>query len=274
MREITRSDLSHWTPPKPHSTRSLIHAFVGPRGSGKSCAMVDHLLHEMNKGYDGYANIAIKGPMERRGKFYECEAIVLDYLDIIFLEAKLKRGVIGLDEINLLFDALEHNNVGAKQFTAWVQQIRKYNAQLYFTTIDFGWANKRLRGQTDLLTYCRDMSFSQIGRECGFELGQVTRMTTYDLSGSTTGVAYSKDSNAEPAGIVYFESKYLWRYFDSMNTISRLDNQYQFTVKKRKVEIDVSGEDSTPDYPEDIPDPLDIPENDPIWQRAAGRKRR
>jgi|GEM_PF-2437607 hypothetical protein len=221
---------------------SLVLGIDGPRGGGKSLLLTLLDTLDMGNGLRCKSNLPIAGEVwNSAGKKVRVQSEELDYIRLVSTIDQMWDYIVSIDEINLLFDALDFQRNGSKMFHKFMQQIRKRRVSIYYTLQNFRWADNRIRWQTDILVSCMDMYFYPAFREKGLERGQLIEIKARDLSGVLTGQAYDAENNPQ---VFYgrFLAEPMWDYYDSGNIISAWENQVNVKYKKPTIEVDLTGE--------------------------------
>lgn len=122
----------------------MIHIYRGPRGSGKTLSMVKDALRCYNKGFKIYSNISSL----KFGQY-----ITSDFILSLNRSSKLKNCVLVIDEIELFFDSREFSQTQNKQFSRFLQQIRKRNIHILCTCQYISLIDIRIRQQLDSISY-------------------------------------------------------------------------------------------------------------------------
>jgi len=170
---------------------SLVTAFIGPRGSGKSVgatayAVIDYLL----AGKPVWSNM----PIELKVKYRDCEKIFrsepLDkaaLMDINEFESQFADGLILIDEMNIeIADSRRSMSNTMLWFDMMLQEVRKRKMNICYMLQAEEWAGSRSRWQTDIYVVCRDRAFLD-GHPTKDKIGRRSRWRLHDMSGIITG---------------------------------------------------------------------------------------
>lgn len=171
---------------------SLVTGIIGGRGGGKSCAatqigVIDYLL----AGYTVYSNMEIGCKVKYRDAEKDFSSIELDkvaLLDVKSADSAFERkSLILVDELNQeLGDALRSTTNKALFWSYVMQQIRKKQLDIIWTTQDETWTTNRTRFQTDIYIACRDAMFIR-GERSKKRKGRKSLWKVHDMSGIVTG---------------------------------------------------------------------------------------
>lgn len=257
--------------------QSLVVGVIGPRGSGKTLLIVLLSLIDMSHGIECMSNTMIEGPMRcMDGKVHTVKSKVLEYVNLITMGESMKGGLMTIDEINMWFDSLRFQNNGSLMFNAMVQQIRKRDMGLYYTTQNFKWVDNRIRTQTDLLVSCRD-AYCFGGRENGLKRGELIHVWVRDISGYLTGRPYDPDDEDNKGWRWVLYGKPVWQYYNTGLTISPFDSMMNMQFKKPKMQVFLDGSeppDNSPSTSNNATGTPDIPEAFDYLKNANKDKRR
>jgi len=122
----------------------MIILYRGARGRGKTLTMVKDALKFYQNGYKIYSNLTSL-------KFGEC--ITSDFILKLSRLTELKDCVLVIDEIEFFFDSREFNKEQNKQFSRFLQQIRKRNIHILSTCQYISLIDVRIRQQIDIMAY-------------------------------------------------------------------------------------------------------------------------
>ena len=121
----------------------MIVLYKGARGKGKTLTMCKDALNFQNKGWKVYSNMNDL----KVGEYISNEYI----LSIDKKEKKIFNCVLIIDEIQTLFDSRTSTRTQNRDFSYFLQQIRKRNVVLLCTTQFSNTIDKRLRQHLDIL---------------------------------------------------------------------------------------------------------------------------
>lgn len=122
----------------------MIALYRGSRGKGKTLTMVKDGKRYFDRGFKVYSNM-------KSLKFGE-------YVDSTFIlninrQSQLFNCVLIIDEIELFFDSREFSKKENKDFSKFLQQIRKRNVNILCTCQYVGLVDLRIRQQIDIIVY-------------------------------------------------------------------------------------------------------------------------
>jgi hypothetical protein len=121
---------------------SKIVGYTGRRGSGKTLSMTKDLYNYYNNGFKVYSNYDLKF-----AEYVTTEEIK----GITGKDSRFSDCVIAIDEIQILFDSSRFMSKENKDFSNFVQQIRKRGIILLWTTQFFIRTDVRIREHTDII---------------------------------------------------------------------------------------------------------------------------
>lgn len=121
----------------------MLVGYTGRRGAGKTLTMVKDIVKFYNNGWKIYSNIEIKG----------VPTTILTSEEIAFIDkdSSIKNCVLVIDEIQVIFDSRRSGSKANKNFSNFIQQIRKRNIILLYTTQYAGTTDLRIRQHTDII---------------------------------------------------------------------------------------------------------------------------
>lgn len=123
----------------------MIVLFRGSRGTGKTLSMVKRGLEFLKEGWAVYTNLS-------KTRFIHIDS---DFILNLNYRSKIQNVVLCIDEIELFFDAREWNQQKSKQFSKFLQQLRKRNIIILCTAQFTNLIDIRLRQQIDFLCICK-----------------------------------------------------------------------------------------------------------------------
>lgn len=128
----------------------MILGFIGRMGSGKTLSMTREIKKYKNKGFHIITNYDVS---------FADESLDFDKLyKMAENQEPLNNVVIALDEIHILLDSRSSITKTSKVMTFWLNQTRKMNVKLFYTTQYAHQIDKRLRFGTDIFVYCDGVS--------------------------------------------------------------------------------------------------------------------
>lgn len=121
----------------------MIILYKGSRGKGKTLTMVRDAYKMYSNGYNIYSNMTLSF-----GKYISSE-------DVLELnkDSMLFNCVLVLDELQLFFDSRNFTRQKNKDFSNFIQQSRKRNIHIFYTTQYINTVDLRIRQQTDIIAY-------------------------------------------------------------------------------------------------------------------------
>lgn len=127
----------------------MIVGFIGKMGSGKTLSMTKELHKYHLLGHTILANYGLS---------FDHNPVNFEQLyDIAEAQEPMSNIVLALDEIHILLDSRSGMSKASKVMTFWLNQTRKMNVKLFYTTQYLHQVDKRLRNGTDLFIFCNGM---------------------------------------------------------------------------------------------------------------------
>ena len=164
--------------------KSIVGAFVGGRGSGKTLSMSVEAAIQLILGRRVFSNYPIEVKYrDEGGKVTEYRSTPYKMDDLLTFDQELQNAFILLDEANLFLDARRSQSTQNLLISRLITFIRKRQLSILVTTQGWGMLEKRLREQTDLLVECFDLSFRYPNLKAGAFISQEVT----DISGIFTG---------------------------------------------------------------------------------------
>lgn len=135
----------------------MIAGYIGNLGSGKTLSMVRELVKLSKRGYTIYSNFELS---------FQHEPLDFDELFIMAQEqTPMDNVVIAIDEIHILLDSRSGMANTNKVVTFWLNQTRKMNVKLFYTTQHLHQIDKRLRSATNFFVFCDGFHITKNGTE-------------------------------------------------------------------------------------------------------------
>lgn len=123
---------------------NVIALYRGSRGKGKTLTMVKDSLKFYQRGFKVLTNLTSL-------KFGE--KVDSDYILSLSRKSELFNCVLVIDEIELFFDSREFSKKENKEFSKFLQQIRKRNVNILCTCQYINLIDLRIRQQLDVIVY-------------------------------------------------------------------------------------------------------------------------
>lgn len=132
----------------------MIVGFIGKRGSGKTLSMTRECYKYYQKGYKVISNYHLNFSHQ-----------LVDFEELFRLaetQADMGNLVLALDEIHILLDSRSGMSRENKVMTFWLNQTRKMNITLLFTTQFLHQVDLRLRSNTDVIVLCDGLTVTKL----------------------------------------------------------------------------------------------------------------
>lgn len=121
----------------------MIILYKGARGRGKTLTMVKDAFRMHLSGYSVFSNMSLKFGSR----------VSPDEVLSLNRESALKHCVLVLDELQLFFDSRNFTKPQNKDFSNFIQQIRKRDIHILYTTQYVNLVDLRIRQQTDIVAF-------------------------------------------------------------------------------------------------------------------------
>jgi len=251
---------------------SLVHVIVGVRGGGKTLAMTHFICEALTRAYvitkatekygervaykyrkrklNVWANYPVKfawRPPLDGWKPVTLEVQKLDIERLLVWDKEYHDGIIFFDEIDQVADRQDWQSALSKMLTAGVQVLRHRNLTLVMTIQSIQWLNARLQWQADIITKCRDLAFTEWGREKGLDPGEVIRTVWISKSGVNTGYSFEETGQQY---VMQFYGKRYWPCYQTTHEfdVAQLKTKYEIRVPKVTVDLAGDSEEEARDY--------------------------
>lgn len=163
--------------------------FKGRRGTGKTLTMVYEALKYHLEGYTVLSNLSLTF-----GKYISSQEVLS-----LNRDSKLFNCVLALDEVQLFFDSRNFSKQENKDFSNFIQQIRKRNIIILFTTQYVNTVDLRLRQHID---YVACPVFDKKTGFCYVRYFDLTAMEDFD-------------SQTIPSSIVIYDAKPIYPLYNT-----------------------------------------------------------
>lgn len=155
--------------------KTMIIAFIGDIGSGKTLSMVRFIISKIKR-YNRKAFINFSIDL---GKTYNKNVELLDnkfYSHYAASKFKIYNSIVAIDEAHVYYDSRNSMSSRNKQFKNFINQSRKRGVDLIYTTQDFdplnfcrcGQVDKRLRDRTNRIVLCKSVIINGIQKILNF----------------------------------------------------------------------------------------------------------
>lgn len=224
----------------------VVIGLVGPRGSGKSVGatgitVLDFLL----AGREVWSNMPVAVKVFYRDcskEFHTQELVKEDLIDIRSLERLHRNGMVLLDESNMEIDDSMRTMSNVSLFFSYLmQQVRKVNLDVVYTTQNEMWASNRTRYQTTFYIGCHDMAYDSGGIPDPDQLGRKSYWKLYDTSGLVTGKIGETSSECVFAEKVFWNVPF-WGAYDSfqLQGLNPVDFKKVGQSRERELSLDLT----------------------------------
>lgn len=223
----------------------MIMGLIGPEGGGKTATLtwLVEMAHAAGQscyafsGYEAYFHDKdANGEIEKTWRITE----PIGPKDWATLDETYNDCFIAIDEIQQFFGAEKWMGLLDRLWGFVCQQRRKRNMTIAYTTHNLMWVNNRIRQETHLAVFCKDLYWEPYWKRQGLGQGELVRLTAFDmlgLFGREGKLAFTKR----------LPIKQLWGCFDTYRTVSVWDGMARGILKNRQqVEIDLNAPIAAP----------------------------
>lgn len=227
-------------------TSSIVGAYIGNAAGGKSLSLAATCVWQMLAGRKVWSNMKVKTSpaILSRKKFIDGSDITyketeaLDWNLFYMLDDSMVNGTIAFDEIGYFADSRQSASTKNKLMNAVMRQVRHRNLNIFYTALDFGMVDYRLRYETSFVCTCEDMMFKPWGKENNVEGGICILQRYYDVSGRMTGKRQDYyDTRKTPYRVRRFRGRPYWDCYDTREIIS-LEEAFtgvELDLQKRRI---------------------------------------
>lgn len=227
--------------------KSIVAAFTGGRGSGKTLSMSVEGAIQLISGRKVISNYPLSVKYRGDdGQVKGYQSMPLKVEDMLTFDEELQDAFILMDEANLWTDSRRSQSLPNKLITRLLTLIRKRQLSIMVTTQSFSWLDVRLRFQVDLLVECFDMSF----RYHALTPGSFISQSVTDISGVFTGrplwhgdertERWSRNTRVR----ILHGTKY-WNVYDTMNEFDIMETLTKYRLSPEEKIISVNGSDKS-----------------------------
>ena len=187
----------------------MIWGFLGPEGAGKTLLMT----------YFGLIQLARGGPIRTFPGYQitnghgKVMTTPLDIEEWVTLPPELRDCLIDVDEIQNFFGSDRYMTWINKLWANVVAQRRHRNLGVHYTVQDWEDLDPRVRKKTHTLIVCRDLYWSNWGREEGVGRGELISANFIDVKGFFTGTPWT------PGPSQMIRTKEIWPYYDTFGDV-------------------------------------------------------
>jgi hypothetical protein len=230
-----------------HLNRDWIIGLVGYRGSGKSIGGGNIAITDFGiRGEPMFSNMKTKlniDVSEKLANIYQCEPGTVTYeaqrierSEFLALDDRFAGGVVFLDEINIEYGEARRSqsNVNLGTDTV-VQQLRKIQSGLIYTTINEMYVDPRIRENTDVFIRCNDTAFYPQNLANRMKQGVCFEWMIYPMTEKLAGVGNNRTGFV--IGPVKLTLGGTWGMIDTWERQSRNGRSYSDTKDLMPVEL-------------------------------------
>ena len=217
----------------------MIVGFVGPEGGGKTASMTWAALQAWSSGRNCYAFSGYEAYFHDKGDngdIKESYTITQEVGPAEWAkvdEDLLNNCFLAVDEIQQFFGAEKWMGLLDRIFSWICQQRRKLNMTIAYTTHNLMWINNRIRNETHMVIYCKDLYWDPYWQDKQPEKGTLVQWDCYDHLGL---FGHPREQIAS----IRVPIKQLWDCFESYRKVNVWDGLTQAYLKNRpRVEIDL-----------------------------------
>jgi len=224
---------------------SYIGGFVGNAGGGKSVSLAHTCITQMLQGRTVWSNMPVKtSPAILARHTFKGQPITyketeqLDWNLLYMLDGSISDGTVAIDEIGYFNDSRQSGSTKNRLINACIRQVRHRSLNFFYTALDFGMVDFRLRKETDFIVTCDDVAFKPWGKENHVKHGTVILQRYYDISGRMTGKRQDYFSpDRIPYHVFDFKAMPYWHCYDTKDVISLEEamSGVELDLQKRKI---------------------------------------
>ena len=228
---------------------SIVVGVVGSRGSGKSVgatmlAVLDYLL----AGVQVWSNMRVQLVVKYRDCRKVFSSIDLNkaaLLDLKTLESEFSKGMIYVDEINTeLGDALRSTTNKALLWSFLLQQIRKKELDVIWSTQNEDFTTSRTRWQTDFYIVAKDLMFSRGSTPSRDKRGKGSLWRMHDMGGLVTGeIRFGKYNKIDWYKELVVWNRPFWNCYDH----KQMQGQEDWALKEKDNAMSLTADADTLD---------------------------
>ena len=221
--------------------KSIVAAYVGARGSGKTLGMSIEAVFYMLAGKTVISNYPVKFSFQDEdGQVRHYESIPLDMQALVTFDKSIKDGIILLDEFNLWCNSRTSGTIANRLLSIIFQMIRKRHLSVYIACQDFRTLDKNIRFQTDIICECFDLSFRYPNLKPGTHISQMIT----DYSGIVTGRALYKGDDAfawqRNTKTRILHAYKFWNVYETYTEFDPFAAMTKYTMKPKQMVINVN----------------------------------
>lgn len=168
-----------------YARQEQVIGLCGHRGSGKTCGAVSIAIFDfMLRNKQCWSNVPIAFSVNYGDCRKVFEAVPWEQINLLDLDAEksYRGGVVVVDEANMVVASAYRSMSGANlDFAGFVQQIRKRQMSVIWTSQSFMAVDKQLRFQSDWIIACRDAHLDN----SKFPIGHYADWSVYDIGGQS-----------------------------------------------------------------------------------------
>jgi len=189
---------------------------IGPRGSCKSLAAAAiGVLDGLVPGHIVVSNMAIRWGLKLGDMVVGYSSQELDKAEM--LNYNLDKNIwVVVDEVNIEFSEARRSSTNRNLiFNKLLQQLRKRQINMIYTTQHEMWVDNRLRFQTDIFIKTKDICLRPGGMYLPYDFGEFAEWRVYDMTGIMGRGSYLEHGQRYADGL-RFNGKQWWNTYDTL----------------------------------------------------------
>lgn len=201
--------------------RSVVLAFTGYRGQGKSLSLAHTIAMALSQGIKVWSNMPVKFELFENSPFgwksRICESQPLDMGALYALDSGFQGGAVAIDELQYFLDSRQSMSRSNRLLNAVINQIRKRSLDFYYSIKDLSWADKRDVFETDAEIKCTDANWLNQKVPPGVTILQ----TCIDRNGWSGIELYNGQAEVQRRKLSH--AKRIWPIYNSYQVIDYMD---------------------------------------------------
>jgi hypothetical protein len=216
----------------------------GPTGGGKtSCGVAICIYNAMLRGKPVYSVIPIGfEAYDIHNNPYQITSLPFDLVKFIDGDPIYWESFVLLDEANFNADVKRTMSNANMSITDIMQEGRKMDMSMVFTTINASWLDPRIVSSlADIKIECHDTYFTGYGHKKRLQKGELTKWECTDITGKYSGREWN------PIQTLPVQNHLLWGTFNTKFFIKPGDARKSIQRKKNTIIINPDGTEFNPE---------------------------